>query len=290
MGDGPKLTALGCAVGQKHQLAVSPVVQAKVERLWPIFESKGSGDRYREPTFGTELRVLREHVVTMHHALFPPRGADAKAAFIEIAEAHHAVRIAVHDFDQIGQHALHACGVQGKIGRSPRELADPLDHAVAVRRHLRAEIAQTRGERLGETVLGDILTSAVRAAPPELGPWDTLFRVFQAPERLFVENRPFSKPRHRLIESSPALQERALAKTRLLIAGMVSALRERDVPDHLAMLVAQMGMAALGHAVACWFDDDSSDLNDHLVQAFQKVRDLSASGAATPKGKASPKG
>jgi AcrR family transcriptional regulator len=142
----------------------------------------------------------------------------------------------------------------------------------------------------GETVLGDILTSAVRAAPPELGPWDTLFRAFQAAERLFVENRPFSKPRHRLIESSPALQERALAKTRLLIAGMVSALRERDVPDHLAMLVAQMGMAALGHAVACWFDDDSSDLNDHLVQAFQKVRDLSASGAATPETKASPKG
>jgi hypothetical protein len=36
-------------------------------------------------------------------------------------------------------------------------------------------------------------------------------------------------------------------------------------------------MAALSYAVACWFDDGSSDLGEHLVQAFQKVRDLSAS-------------
>jgi hypothetical protein len=45
------------------------------------------------------------------------------------------------------------------------------------------------------------------------------------------------------------------------------------------MLAAQMGMAALGHAVACWFEDGSSDLGDQLVQAFRKVRDLSASSS-----------
>ncbi|WP_246731804.1 TetR/AcrR family transcriptional regulator [Methylocapsa sp. S129] len=129
----------------------------------------------------------------------------------------------------------------------------------------------------GETALSDILNSALREAPAELGPWDALFRAFEAAERLFVENRSFAEPRHRLIERSPALQERALAKTRSLIAGLASALRERGVPDHAAMLAAQMGMAALGHAVACWFDDGSSGLGDHLAQAFRKVRDLSAS-------------
>jgi len=131
----------------------------------------------------------------------------------------------------------------------------------------------------GETVLRDILTSAVRDAPAEVGPWATLFRAFRSAEHLFIENRPFSEPRHRVIDSSPALQERALAKTRSLIAGLASALHERGVPDHVAMLAAQMGMAALGHAVACWFDDGSSDLDDHLAQAFQKVRDLSASSS-----------
>ena len=131
----------------------------------------------------------------------------------------------------------------------------------------------------GETLLGDLLNSAVRDAPAELDPWNTLFRAFRSAEHLFVENRPFSEPRHRVIESSPALQERALAKTGSLIAGLASALRERRVPDHEAMLAAQMGMAALGHAVACWFDDGSSNLGDHLVQAFRKVRDLSAPGS-----------
>jgi hypothetical protein len=64
-----------------------------------------------------------------------------------------------------------------------------------------------------------------------------------------------------------------------LIAALATGLRERGVPDHVAMLAAQMGMAALGHAVACWFDDGSSDLGGHLVQAFHKMRDLSASSS-----------
>jgi len=131
----------------------------------------------------------------------------------------------------------------------------------------------------GETVLGDLLNGAVRDAPAELGPWDTLFRAFRAAEPLFVENRALAEPRHRVVESSPALQERALAKTRALIAGLAAALRTRGVPAHEAMLVAQMGMAALSHAVACWFDDGSIGLGDHIVQAFRKVRDLSAPGA-----------
>ena len=128
----------------------------------------------------------------------------------------------------------------------------------------------------GETSLGDILNGAVRDAPAELGPWETLFRAFQAAEHLFVENRAFAEPRRRVIDSSPALQERALAKTRALIAGLAAALRARGVPDNEALLAAQMGMAALGHAVASWFDDGSTDLSTCLVQAFHRVRDLSA--------------
>ena len=136
----------------------------------------------------------------------------------------------------------------------------------------------------GEAALIDVLIRAVRDAPHELAPWDTLFRAFQSAERLFVENRPFSEPRRRVIDSSPALQERALAKTRSLIAALASALGERGVPDHLATLAAQMGMAALSHAVASWFDDGSRDLDDHLVQAFNEVRDLSSSSSETVRG------
>ena len=128
----------------------------------------------------------------------------------------------------------------------------------------------------GDTVLIEVLTRAVREAPAERGPWETLFRAFVAAEYLFVEARAFAKPRQRLIEKTPALQERALAKTRLVIAGLVAALHKRGIPDRTAMLAAQMGMAALSHAVACWFEDGSRDLRDHLVQAFQHVRELSS--------------
>jgi AcrR family transcriptional regulator len=132
----------------------------------------------------------------------------------------------------------------------------------------------------GESVLSDALQIAVHEAPAKLGPWDALFRAFASAEHLFVDNRRFAEPRHRLIAGTPALQERALAKTRSLIAGLASALRERGIPEHEALLAAQMGMAALAHAVACWFDDDSSDLSEHLSQAFLKVRDLSASSSS----------
>ena len=131
----------------------------------------------------------------------------------------------------------------------------------------------------GESVLSEALQSAVRDAPAKLGPWDTLFHAFGSAEYLFVENRAFAKPRQRLIAGTPALQERALAKTRALITALASALNERGIPEHEALLAAQMGMAALAHAVACWFDDASSDLSEHLLQAFLKVRDLSASSS-----------
>ncbi len=129
----------------------------------------------------------------------------------------------------------------------------------------------------GDAAFRDALTSAVRNVPPALGPWDTLFRAFQSVEHMFVENRSFSEPRQRVIASSPALQERAMAKTRSVIAALASTLCERGVSDRQANLAAQIGMATMSHAVATWFDDDSSDLGDHIARAFDQVRDLSSS-------------
>src|SRR5277367_1901965 len=81
----------------------------------------------------------------------------------------------------------------------------------------------------GDAAFSEALTSAVRHAPAALGPWDTLFLAFSSVKQMFVDNRPFSEPRQRVIASSPALQERAMAKTRSLIAALASALCERGV-------------------------------------------------------------
>jgi AcrR family transcriptional regulator len=121
----------------------------------------------------------------------------------------------------------------------------------------------------GDTAFIEALTTAIRDAPAALGPWDTLFLAFNSVKQTFVENRPFNEPRQRVIASSPALQERATAKTRSLTAAVASALCERGLTAPQASLAAQMGMATLSHGVAAWFNDGSIDLGD---RAGSKIR------------------
>jgi len=137
----------------------------------------------------------------------------------------------------------------------------------------------------GDAAFIEALTSAVRNAPTALPPWNTLFLAFNAVKQIFVENRAFSEPRQRVIASSPALQERAAAKTRSLVTALASTLCERGVSARHANLVAQIGMATLSHAVATWFDDPSSDLGEHIVRSFHEVRDLSSSRTKLTSGK-----
>src|SRR5271167_1201302 len=66
----------------------------------------------------------------------------------------------------------------------------------------------------GDLAFSESLAAAVRSAPSELGPWDTLYFAFNTVKHVFVENRPFTEPRQRVIAGNPALQERAAAKTR----------------------------------------------------------------------------
>jgi AcrR family transcriptional regulator len=136
----------------------------------------------------------------------------------------------------------------------------------------------------GDAAFSEVLTTAVRNAPKALGPWDTLFFAFDSVKQMFVENRPFTEPRQRVIASSPALQERAMAKTRSLVAAVTSVLCERGLAVPEANLAAWMGMAVLSYGVAAWFNDSSIDLGEHIVGAFQEASRLSSSNAAIAKG------
>jgi AcrR family transcriptional regulator len=135
----------------------------------------------------------------------------------------------------------------------------------------------------GDAAFSEALTTAVRNAPETLGPWDTLFFAFDSVKQTFVENRPFTEPRQHVIASSPALQERAMAKTRSLVAAVTSALCERGVAAPQANLAAWMGMAVLSYGVAAWFNDSSIDLGEHIVRAFQEASHLSQSNVAIAK-------
>ena len=140
----------------------------------------------------------------------------------------------------------------------------------------------------GDSAFSKALTTAVRNAPKTLGPWDTLFFAFDSVKQMFVENRPFTEPRQQVIASSPALQERAMAKTRSLVAAVTSVLCERGVAVPQASLAAWMGMAVLSYGVAAWFNDGSIDLGEHIIKAFQEASRLSQSNVAMAKAKRKP--
>jgi len=136
----------------------------------------------------------------------------------------------------------------------------------------------------GEEEFAAALTSAILNAPKGMAPLEALFHAFRTVEPIFVENRPFSTRRQTVIDSNPALQERAQAKRQALAAIVVSALAQRDVPLRLAKLAAQLGMAAMNCAVSSWFDSGTADLDCHLSQAFEDLRGLSLFAASATDG------
>ena len=124
----------------------------------------------------------------------------------------------------------------------------------------------------GEAKLRAVLTALIAGAPDGLGPLDMLFRAFRSVQSLLEDNRPFAKPRHAVIASTPALYERELAKMAALADALACALQARGVADLQAILAARTGMAAFAHAVVCWFDHPEPGLGEHLDRAFRELK------------------
>jgi AcrR family transcriptional regulator len=128
----------------------------------------------------------------------------------------------------------------------------------------------------GQTILGAALTEAIRTAPAELSPIETLQRAFDSVVPLLEENRKFSEPRQQIIARTPALQEREAAKHVALARMVTDSLVDRGVPALRAELAAQAGSAVLTHALTAWFSDPSGNLRDYLQSAFAELRSLSS--------------
>ncbi len=129
-----------------------------------------------------------------------------------------------------------------------------------------------------EDALRTVLLAGVTEAPAGAGPADALHHAFQAAEPLLEENRPSADLRREVIAATPALQERALAKTARLTNELAAALRQRGVQSRLADLAAQVGMAACTQAMLAWADQPSGTFRAHLDQAFADLRSLTVPG------------
>jgi AcrR family transcriptional regulator len=117
----------------------------------------------------------------------------------------------------------------------------------------------------GEAQLRDLLTGAVAAEAAGTRPLPTLRAAFHQAVPLIERNLPVT-------DATPALQERALAKSAALVAALTDALQARGVPEPLAGLCAQVGMDTCAIAIRRWRTDRTDDLHTHLDRAFTDLR------------------
>jgi AcrR family transcriptional regulator len=128
----------------------------------------------------------------------------------------------------------------------------------------------------GEDAFRAALTEGVLAAPESATPMEAMLLAFRSVERTIENNRPITEPRRAVIAQTPALQERVLTKTAGLTGALSEALSRRGVERGLAMLAAQVGMAAFACATRAWFYEPEPGLDAHLTRAFAELRSLSS--------------
>jgi AcrR family transcriptional regulator len=124
----------------------------------------------------------------------------------------------------------------------------------------------------GEAALRDLLTGAVAAVPAGTKPLPTLRAAFHQAVPLIEHNLPVTERRYPVIVATPALRERALAKSAALVDALADALRSRGVAEPLATLCAQVGMDTYSIAIRRWGADRTDDLHTQLDRAFTDLR------------------
>ena len=115
------------------------------------------------------------------------------------------------------------------------------------------------------------------ASAPDGPPLLMLFHAYRGSLALLEGNRPFAEPRSRVIDATPALQEREAAKLASVNQTLAQALVARGVEAALAALAADIGMAAFGQATRRWIaEPPPGDYGAHLRRAFADLKGLVA--------------
>jgi AcrR family transcriptional regulator len=128
----------------------------------------------------------------------------------------------------------------------------------------------------GEAAFRDSLLEAIARAPAGLTPLQLLRQAYRSVEAWAEANRPLAEPRHQVIDKTPALKERQLAKTAALTTALSEALQHRGIEPRLAALAIQTVQAALVYAAETWKEEPGSPLGPHIDRAFQALEELVA--------------
>lgn len=125
-----------------------------------------------------------------------------------------------------------------------------------------------------ETRLNEALVRALADLPADMPPLSAVLQAFRWMVAALEDSRTLAHARHQVIATTPALRERELAKAAAMSMVVANALSARGLSDGRAMLLAQVGTTALGHAVNAWVTDPNGDLDALIVEAFADLRDF----------------
>jgi AcrR family transcriptional regulator len=123
------------------------------------------------------------------------------------------------------------------------------------------------------------MVAAIEAAPGPASALGLIGAALDAAAIRFEENRDFAAPRHRIIASSPELQERELIKAASLAAALARALRGRGLGDTAATLAARTGLAVMNVAFEQWVGDpDRVPFQQLARDALAQLREIASAG------------
>jgi AcrR family transcriptional regulator len=128
----------------------------------------------------------------------------------------------------------------------------------------------------GDTLLHDTLLQGLPLGHAARPPLQILLAAFRSAVPMLIDNRPFSEPRHHIINASDTLRERELLKLDRLAEILADALCERGVARQRASLAAHVAVIAFEQAFSAWIDDPATGLDAHIVSMFDAVRDLAS--------------
>jgi AcrR family transcriptional regulator len=131
----------------------------------------------------------------------------------------------------------------------------------------------------GSELLEQRMVAAIEAAPASASALGLIGAALDAAAVRFEEVREFAGLRHRIIVTSPELQERELIKGASLAAGMARALRARGFSDTAATITALTGTNIMHVAFEQWVQDpDRKPYQEIARDALAQLREIAATG------------
>ncbi len=106
----------------------------------------------------------------------------------------------------------------------------------------------------GSTLLQELLSASVAAAPDDLTPIEAVRVALEAAGALIQERGEWSQRRQAVIAANAELRERELIKLASLSSTLTDALRRRGVKEPAASLTAEVAIAAFKVAFERWVE------------------------------------